>query len=170
MNSAETINSGNLKLAGYAVRNFDAEETGVVARAGLGLTDGVDVEGRVGFYDDLRYFAGDIEIWLVRGQQVDLSVGGGLHRRDFDGGADIFGIDAFAIASGRIGPSVELYGSADLDFERPDDPLEDFTLAHAVVGLEIAASESIDLHVEGGLGINDRSGDYLAAGIAFYLR
>jgi hypothetical protein len=170
MNSAETINPGNIKLAGYAVRDMDADETGLVARAGIGFAGGVDVEGRVGFYDGLRYFAGDLELWLVRGPGVDLSVGGGLHQRDFEAGPDVFGIDAFAIASGHLNPDLELYGSLDLDFERPDDPLADFTLAHAVAGLEIAASDSMDLHVEGGLGMNDRSSDYLAAGIAIYLR
>jgi hypothetical protein len=170
MNSAETIDPGNIKLAGYAVRDWDAEETGLVARAGIGLTGSADVEGRIGFYDGLRYFAADLELWLVRGPGVDLSVGGGLHQRDFEGGADVFGIDAFAIASGHLNPDLELYGSLDLDFERPDAPLGDFTLAHAVAGLEVAASDSLDLHVEGGLGINDRSSDYLAAGIAIYLR
>jgi hypothetical protein len=169
MNSAETINPGNIKLAGYAVRDMDADETGLVARAGIGFGGGVDVEGRVGFYDGLRYFGGDLELWVVRGP-LDVSVGGGFHQRDFEAGPDVFGIDAFAIASGHLNPDLELYGSLDLDFERPDEPLGDFTLAHAVAGLEVAASDSMDLHVEGGLGINDRSPDYLAAGIAIYLR
>lgn len=170
MESAETINPGNIKLAGYAVRNLDADETGVVARAGLGLAERLDVEGRVGFYDGLTYFGGDLELWLVRDRSnVDFSVGGGLHRSDFDGGPDIFGIDAFGILSGHVGDSVELYGSLDLDFERPDG-FDDYTLARAVAGLEVALSESVDLHFEGGAGLNDRTSDYLGGGIAIYIR
>lgn len=170
MESAETINPGNIKLAGYAVRNLDADETGVVARAGLGLAEGLDVEGRVGFYDGLTYFGGDLELWLVRDRSnVDFSVGGGLHRSDFDGGPDIFGIDAFGILSGHVSDDVELYGSLDLDFERPDER-DNYTLARAVAGLEVALSESIDLHFEGGAGLNDRTSDYLGGGIAIYIR
>jgi hypothetical protein len=170
MESAETINPGNIKLAGYAVRDLDADDTGFVARAGLGLAEGLDVEGRVGFYDGLTYFGGDLELWLVRDRSsVDFSVGAGVHRSDIEGAADVFGIDAFAILSGHLTESVELYGSLDLDFERPDER-DDYTLARAVAGLEIALSESIDLHLEGGAGLNDRSSDYLAGGIAIYLR
>ena len=170
MNSAETINPGNFKLAAYALRDLDADETGLVARAGFGLAEGVDIEGRAGFYDGLTYFGGDIELWLLRDRSsLDLSVGGGLHRSDFDGGPDVFGIDAFGIASGHITRTVELYGSVDLDFERPE-AFENYTLAHAVAGLEIGVSPSVDIHLEGGAGLNDRSSDYLAAGLAIYIR
>ena len=171
MNSAETINPGNFKLAGYAVRDLDADETGIVGRAGFGLAEGVDVEGRVASYDGLLYFGGDLELWLVRDRSsLDLSVGAGLHRSDFDGGVDVFGIDAFAIVSGHLSRSVELYASADLDFERPGEGFDGYTLAHAVAGLEVAVSDSLDFHFEGSAGLNDRSSDYLAAGLAIYIR
>lgn len=170
MNSAETINPGNFKLAGYAVRDLDADETGIVGRAGFGLAEGVDVEGRVAFYDGLTYFGGDLELWLIRDQSsLDLSVGGGMHRSDFDGGPDVFGIDAFSIVSGHLSRSVELYGCLDLDFERPD-VRGNYTLAHGVAGLEIRVSDQLDIHFEGGAGLNDRSSDYVAVGLAIYLR
>jgi hypothetical protein len=171
MYSAETITPGNFTIAAYPVRDLDADETGVVGRAGIALTEGVDVEGRVGFYDGLLYFGGDIELWLVRDRSsFDFSVGGGLHRSDFDGGVDVFGIDAFAILSGHLTPNVELYGALDLDFERPSERFDDYTLAHAVAGLEIRVSDALDVHLEGGAGLNDRSNDYLAAGLAVYIQ
>jgi len=170
MNSAETINPGNFKLAVYPVRDFDAEETGVVGRVGFGLAEGLDVEGSIGFYDGLRYFAGNAELWVVRERGFDMSLGAGMHRSDFEGSFDVFGIDAFTIVSGHLSPSLELYGALDLDFERPDEPFDDYTLAHAVAGFEVRLARDLDLQLEGGLGINDRSSDYASAGLSFYFR
>ena len=62
-----------------------------------------------------------------------------------------------------------LYGGFDLDFERPAEPFDAFTRAHVVAGLQKHLTKTIDLLVEGGLGLNDSSPEYVSVGLALLL-
>jgi Outer membrane protein beta-barrel domain len=192
MESAETINQGNIKLGTYPVFVFQHEadnEAGLGLMAGYGVTDNLDVEGRVAIYQNGTFFGGDVEYWLLRNQPLDLSVRGGLHfgTSDEDEGdavdilgdssGDTRGFDLSVIASAPVSPRLELFGALDLGFNAfdVDDAAEEdvdntFTNVHLVPGIEYAVNPKLDFLAEIGIGLNDDSSNYIAVGIAYYLR
>ena len=97
MNSAETINKGNFKIAGFPTvllgENGADNEWGIAARLGYGFTPSFDVEAKVAFFDGFKLYGVDAELWLVKGE-LDVSVAAGAHRADFDFGPDSTAIDA----------------------------------------------------------------------------
>ena len=173
MNSAETINKGNFKLMANPLVVFGKDggddEVGVAIAGGYGFTDRVDAEAKVAFFDDLTFIGGDVEVWLVKHQPVDVSVIGGFHAGRSDG----FNTKAFDITflgSGHVTPKLELYGGLDIAHNDIDDVDDSFTTVHLVPGIEYAISQDIDFVAEVGLGLNDDSHHYISGGIAFYIR
>ena len=65
MNSAETINQGNLKLAVFPTvlfgKNGGDSVWGVAGRFGYGFTKSLDIEAKVGFFKNTKYFGIDVE-------------------------------------------------------------------------------------------------------------
>jgi hypothetical protein len=176
LNSAETINRGNFKLTGAPMlvsgRPEIGDEVGVSVSGGYGVTDEVDVEARVSFFDDVKFFGGDVEYWFVKNRALDVSIAGGFHFGNSDHRFDTTGFDLTFLASGHVAPKLELYGGLDLAFESFTDDFidDDFTTAHLVPGIEYRVAPDIDLVAEFGIGLNDDSYHYLAGGVAFYFR
>ena len=173
MNSAETINKGNFKIAGFPTvllgENGADNQWGIATRFGYGFTSNFDVEAKVAFFDGFKLYGADAEVWLVKGD-LDVSVAAGAHRADFDFGPDSTAIDASALVSGNIARKLELYGGPNLSFESLDDVDENFTRAYLVAGVEYRVSDDVDLLAEFGLGLNDDSPNYASFGVALYLR
>ena len=181
LNSAETINRSNFKLDGAPMVTFgrDGSEStgGAVVSGGYGFTDRLDAEGRLAFFDDLTRVGGDVEYWLVKQRQLDVSLSGGFHveRVDRDDRPDLFnmyGFDVTFLTSGHVTPRLELYGGLDLAFNTITEDFDDnnYTTVHLVPGIEFSVSRDIDLVAEFGIGLNDDSRHYLAGGVAFYFR
>jgi hypothetical protein len=175
MNSAETINRGNFKIAAFPtvlLGEDDAEnEWGLATRLGYGFTDRFDVEAKLAFFDGLKMYGADAEYWLVRGR-TDVSVSGGFHLADFEGeGADSTALDLAAIASRDVGDDLELYLGGSLSFESLDD-VEDssFRRFYVVPGVEYRVAKDLDLLAEVGVGLTDESPNYVSFGAAFYVR
>jgi hypothetical protein len=173
MNSAETINKGNFKLMANPLVVFGKDggddEVGVAIVGGYGFTDRVDAEAKVSFFDDLTFIGGDVEVWLVKHEPIDVSVIGGFHV----GRSDAFDTTAFDVTflgSGHVTPKLELYGGLDIARNDIDDVDDSFTTVHLVPGIEYAISQDIDFVAEVGLGLNDDSHHYISGGIAFYFR
>ena len=175
MNSAETINKGNFKLAAFpTVFTGDDEggsDWGIATRAGYGLTDRFDVEAKLAFFDGLEMYGADAEYWLVRGR-TDVSLSGGLHFSDFEGeGADSKAIDLAAIVSRSVASRLEAYVGGSLSFESLDDVDDSsFERFYVVPGIEYKLGEDLDLLAEFGIGLTDESRTYLSFGLAYYLR
>ncbi len=174
MNSAETINKGNLKIALFPVVLFgedDAEsEWGVGTRFGYGFTDSFDLEGKLAFFDGFKLYGLDGEYWLVKGD-VDVSIQLGGHWASVDDGFDSKALDLSGIVSGNVAEKLELYGGLSASFESLDDVDDSsFTRLYLVPGLEYKVSDQLDLVAEFGLGLNDDSPNYLGFGLAFYFR
>jgi hypothetical protein len=176
LNSAETINRGNFKLTGAPMvifgKNGGDNDGGVSVSGGYGITDRFDVEGRVSFFDGVKFFGADAEYWLRKNRPVDFSVAGGFHVGDGDQQFDTTGIDLTFLASGHVTPRLEMYGGLDLAFNRINEDFSDdnYTTVHLVPGIEYSIAEDIDLVAEVGLGLNDDSHHYVAGGLAFYFR
>jgi hypothetical protein len=173
MNSAETINRGNFKIAGYPVVLFGEGEAdnswGGAGRFGYGFTDNFDVEAKVGFFEGFNLYGVDAELWIVKGAiDVSLSVGG--HLADVDAGSDSKAVDIAAMVSAHVTDRLELYGGLSLSFESLDDSDHDFTRTHLVPGIEYKIADNLDLLVEFGIGFGGDSPNYLAFGLAYYLR
>lgn len=174
MNSAETINQGNFKIAVFPTillgEDGGDSELGVAGRAGYGFTDSFDVEAKLAVFDGLKIYGADAELWLVKGR-TDASVSAGLHKSDFDGGFDSTAIDLAGILSHALGGKLEVYGGASVSFESVDDADDSgFTRLYLVPGIEYKVSEDLDFVAEFGAGLNDDSPNYLSLGLAFYLR
>jgi Outer membrane protein beta-barrel domain len=174
MNSAETINKGNFKIAAFPTLLFgedDADnEFGVAGRFGYGFTDRFDIEGKLAFFDGLQLYGLDAEYWVVKNRPVDVSVALGAHITDFEGG-DSSAIDTSLLASGHVSDNLELYGGLNVSFESIDDvPDSSFERVYLVPGLEYKIHDDLDLVAEFGIGLNDDSPNYVSAGLAFYIR
>src|SRR5688572_1446082 len=174
MNSAETINRGNFKLAVFPTMLLGEDggdnELGVAGRIGYGFTDSFDVEAKLAVFDGFKLYGADAELWLVKGK-TDVSVSAGAHKADFDGGFDSTAIDLAGILSHDLGGRLEVYGGASVSFESVDDVDDSsFTRFYLVPGLEYKVSEDLDFVAEFGAGLNDDSPNYLSLGLAFYLR
>jgi Outer membrane protein beta-barrel domain len=173
-NSAETINQGNFKIAGFPTIIFGEDgadnEFGLATRFGYGFTDSFDVEGKVAFFDNVTLWGADAEFWIVKGR-ADVSIAGGLHKASVDNGFDSTAIDTSLLVSSQVAHNLDLYGGLSLSFESLDDVDDsDFTRAYIVPGVEYKLSRQVDLVGEIGIGLNDDSPNYLSFGIAWYLR
>jgi hypothetical protein len=172
MNSAETINRGNFKIALFPVVLFgedDAEdEWGIGSRFGYGFTDSFDLEGKVAFFDGFTLYGLDGEYWLVKGG-VDFSIQLGGHWASVDDGFDSKALDLSGIVSGNVAEKLELYGGLSASFESLDDVDDSsFTRLYLVPGLEYKVRDNLDLVAEFGIGLNDDSPNYLGFGLAIY--
>ena len=173
MNSAETINKGNFKLAAFPAVLFGEGEAdnswGGAGRFGYGFTDSFDVEGKVGFFDGFNLYGVDAELWILKGD-VDASLSIGGHLADVDAGSDSKAVDISVLVSGHVTPRLELYAGLNLSFESLDDSDHDFTRTHLVPGVEYKIAENLDFLTEFGIGFGDDSPNYLAFGLAYYVR
>jgi hypothetical protein len=173
MNSAETINQGNLKLAVFPTvlfgKNGGDSVWGVAGRFGYGFTKSLDIEAKVGFFKGLKYFGVDVEYWFVKGGNLNVSAALGGHMTDYKGGGDSTGIDAALLASTRPVKNLEIYGGLMLSFDKVKNTDINFTLVHFVPGIEYRISDDIDFLAEVGIALNDDSRSYGSVGLAFYL-
>jgi hypothetical protein len=172
MNSAETINRGNFKIALFPAVLFGEDgaddQWGVGSRFGYGFTDRFDVEGKLAFFDGFKLYGLDGEYWLARGD-VDFSIQLGGHWAAVDDGFDSKALDLAGLLSGHVADKLELYGGVSVSFESLDDvPDSGFTRVYLVPGLEYKISEQLDLLAEFGIGLNDDSPNYVGFGLALY--
>jgi hypothetical protein len=174
MNSAETINQGNFKLALFPTvllgKNGADSIWGVAGRVGYGLTPRFDIEAKAAIFKGLKYFGADAEYWLVQGRNANVSVALGAHLTDSQEGADSAGIDTSLLFSTRPAKSLELYGGLKLAFDSYKNSDQNFTRAHLVPGLEYRLSSDLDFLAEFGIALNDNSHNYASVGLALYLR
>lgn len=176
MESAETINRGNFKLSGSPMmalgRDGAENDLGVAFKAGYGFTNFFDAEGKVGLFENLQFFGGDAEFWLMKNAPLDLSVAAGFHVGRSDVVPDRTGVDLTFLGSAPIARSLEFYTGLDFAFESLGNEVldHDFTTVHLVPGIEYAISPDLDFLAEVGLGLNDDAWHYFSAGLTFYLR
>jgi hypothetical protein len=173
MNSAETINQGNIKLALFPTvlfgKNGGDSVWGVAGRLGYGLTPRFDIEAKAAIFKDLRYFGVEAEYWLVQGRNANVSVALGAHMTDSQGGADSSGLDTSLLFSTKPAERLELYGGLKFAFDSVKNSDQNFTLAHLVPGLEYRISADLDFLAEFGIALNDNSRSYISVGLALYL-
>src|SRR5688572_11892253 len=123
MNSAETINRGNFKIAAFPTvllgEDGGDSEWGVATRLGYGFTSSFDVEAKLAFFDGFKLYGADAELWLIKGQ-TDVSAAVGAHKADFEGDFDTTAIDTSLMVSRNLGSNLELYGGLSVSFESVD--------------------------------------------------
>jgi hypothetical protein len=176
LESAETINPGNFKLAAYPLFVLPDEgdnDFALAASVGYGLSSSFDLEGRVAFSEDVTFLGGDGEYWLVKNQPLDLSLRGGAHLGMVDGDVgDTVGADVSVIASAPVASRLELIGALDMAFNSMDigADRDGFTTVHLVPGIEAAITPDLDFLAEFGIGVTDSSSHYVGFGLAFYVR
>jgi len=171
MNSAETINQGNLKLGIFPTvlfgKNGSDSVWGVAGRFGYGLTPRVDIEAKVGIFKGLKYFGVDVEYWLVKWENFNVSVALGAHLTDYNVGSNSSGIDTALLASTLPAKNLEIYGGLKLAFDSFKNS-DGYTLAHLVPGIEYRISDDLDFLAEVGIALNNNSRSYASVGLAYY--
>ena len=174
MNSAETINQGNFKLALFPTvllgKKGGNTAWGMAGRVGYGLAPRFDIEAKAAIFEGLRYFGAEAEYWLVQGRNANVSVALGAHMTDSKSGPDSSGIDTSLLFSTSPAKLLELYGGLKLAFDSFKNSDQNFTRAHLVPGLEYRLSPDLDFLAEFGLALNDNSLSYVSVGLALYLR
>jgi hypothetical protein len=173
MNSAETINQGNIKLALFPTvlfgKNGGDSLWGLAGRVGYGLTPRVDIEAKGASFKGIKYFGADIEYWLVQGRNANVSVALGAHLTNWQGGADSSGIDTSLLFSTRPAEHLELYGGLKLAFDSFKNSNDNWTYAQLVPGLEYRLSADLDFLAEFGIALNDNSRSYFSVGLSLYI-
>jgi hypothetical protein len=181
MNSAETINLGNLKLAIFPTllleKNGRPKEWGVFGRFGYGLTARVDIEAKVGIFKNIKYFGGDIEYWFIKGQNFNVSAAVGGHITNYNhdvfgdpNNSDSSGFDTVLLASTRPFRNLEIYGGFKLAVDSvknaDDNP---YLRMHFVPGIEYRISDDLDFLAEVGIPLKNYSRPYASIGFALYV-
>jgi hypothetical protein len=171
MNSAETINKGNLKLAIFPTLLFAKGGSdslwGVAGRFGYGLTSKIDIEAKAAFFKGLKYFGADVEYWFLKGEKFNASAALGAHMTDYSGGGDSKGIDAALLVSHRPVENLEIYAGLMSSFDSIKNG-DNYTLLHLVPGIEYRLSDDFDFLAEVGIALNDNSRSYGSVGLAYY--
>lgn len=172
MNSAETINPGNFKLAIFPTmligKNGGDSFWGVSGIGGFGLTRSVDIEAKGANYKNFTYFGVDLEYWFFRGRNVNASISAGWHMTDSKVGADSSGIDTTLLISTKPAKKLEIYGGLKFSFDSFKNSNQNLTLIHIVPGFEYRITSEIDFLAEFGISMNDDSRNYLSFGFAYY--
>ena len=174
MESAETINKGNFKLKALPMFILGSGDTrsGVVAGVGYGFTETFDFEANVARYKDVTLVGGNVEYWLIKGQQpLDLSASAGFHFAKSDFG-DQTGVDVTVIASHAATKKLDVYAALDMAFNKYRDnfPNNSYTQAHLVPGVEYKVHPDLDLLAEFGVALNSKGDNYVSFGLAYYVR
>jgi hypothetical protein len=174
MNSAETINKGNFKLMANPIvvfgKNGSDGETGVAVMGGYGFGKRFDVEAKASFFDGVKFFGADAEYWLVNTGPVNVSLIGGFHIADADGGSDAKGPDFTVLASGQVADKLELYGGLDFSKNSFDNSNFSYSTWHLVPGIEYKISPQLDFVGEFGIALNENAHHYVSVGLAFYTK
>ena len=130
MNSAETINQGNFKLALFPTvilgKNGGDSLWGTAGRFGYGFTSRFDIEVKAARFKGLTYFGVDAEFWLLQGRNANVSVALGGHLTNVNGGGDSSGVDTSILISTRPAGRLELYGAFKLAFDSVNDSDREF--------------------------------------------
>ena len=173
MNSAETINKGNLKLALFPTvlfgKNGGDSVWGLAGRFGYGLTHSLDIEAKAAFFKGLKYFGADIEYWFLKSGDFNGSAALGAHMTDYDGGGDTTGIDTSLLFSHKPVEKLEVYGGLMLAFDKVKNTDIKYTQIHLVPGIEYRINDSLDFLAEVGIALNADSRSYASVGLALYL-
>lgn len=172
LNSAETIKPWNFKLTIAPVmilgKNGGDSVWGIAGKGGLGLADRVDVELSGAYFENYLYLGVDLEYWLLKGSNVNVSASAGWHMTDFKTGPDSSGFDTTLIVSTRPVRNLEITGGLKFSFDYFQDTNQNITLIHFVPGFEYRITSQLDFLAEFGLALNDDSWGYLCFGFSYY--
>ena len=174
MESAETINKGNFKLKVLPMFILGSGDTqsALIGGVGYGFTETFDFEANVARRKDVTIIGGNVEYWLIKGQQpLDLSASVGAHLAKSDFG-DQTGVDVTVIASHAATKKLDVYAALDMAFNKYRDnlPNNNYTQAHLVPGVEYKVHPDLDLLAEFGVALNDKGDNYVSFGLAYYVR
>jgi hypothetical protein len=173
--SPDTIWYGNVRLEAAPAEMFPhdggTDRTGAAVRLGYGVTDNFDLEAKSGFFDGVTLLGGDghLRLYDRRDTLATLTVGG--HHAFVRDALDSNALDLSASLGHWFSPRLQLYAGAAYSFEKlnglPASADSTFSRWYAVPGLRVGVADRLDLLVEGGVGLNDNSPNYITAGFAF---
>ncbi len=172
MNSAETINKGNVKLGFFPTVLFgkNGEDTlfGAAGRVGIGLTTRFDIEVKGAIFQGLKYLGADAELWFLHGPNFNGSAALGVHMTNRQGGDDSRGVDTALLLSTRPVERLELYGGFKFAYDWVNGSDRTLAMMHLVPGLEFRISRSLDFLAEFGFALNGNARHYASLGLALY--
>jgi hypothetical protein len=156
----------------------------LLLRIGRGLTDAVELQGRVALAEDIVEGGVGVKARLASVGPLSVAVSAGAHAELFhtDFVPDwfrFFGADAALIASAKVRSAPTFYGALDMAFESANVDLQrdgtrmhlgGVTRASVVPGLDYALRDHLHIVAEVGAALNDRSFGYVAVGARYSWR
>ena len=175
MNSAETINQGNFKLALFPTvllgKNGGDPLWGLAGRFGYGFTPRFDIEAKARELQRTHLFRRRCRVLAPPRRECQCFGRAGRSHDECERGRGqlrhrYLAPDQRQAQAGKL----ELYGGLKLAFDSVKNSDQNFTLAHFVPGFEYAINSDLDFLAEFGIGLNDNSRSYVSVGLALYLR
>ena len=124
----------------------------------------------VAWFDNYKYLGADVELWLIKGTNANVSASFGLHLTDFKKGPDSNGIDTTLIVSTRPVRNLEITGGFKVSFDNFPDTRKNITLIHLVPGIECRITKKLDFLAEFGVSLTNNSWSYLCFGLSYYFQ
>lgn len=169
--SAATIWPGYLRLSAAPTFMFGKDgrpdRAGGAFRLGYGVSDSFDIEAKSAFFDGVTLLGAEGQYRFVHDGDTSVSLSVGGHQALVTGAPDSTALDLAGQLSERFGPRLEVFGGLAFSWETLNGPVgSDFTRFYLVPGMRVGVADRLDLLVEAGLGFNDNSPSFLAAGLA----
>jgi hypothetical protein len=168
--SAETPPAGNLELSAYPTmlfgRHNGPDRLGGAGRLGYGITNSLDIAGKLGVFSGFTLAGLDAELSFLRGP-IDMSAAVGAHKALVHDADNSTALDLTWLATAPITRDLALSGGATVSFESLDNvPHSGFTRVYLGPGLRYRLSSRLDLRAQAGIGVNHDSPSYVTVGIA----
>jgi hypothetical protein len=152
--TAGTLSPGKFALGINPV--FYGDNLGLYLRGGVGITHGIDMELKYGFFENEGYFGADLEWKLLSGKPSLSLVTGAHHWGEM-------GLDLGLNLSFPINRNVNIFTGIDSDIYF--DPNKGFVWLP--IGVEIYLRRNMSLIFEGDIPLNHHDGIF-GGGLAFY--
>jgi hypothetical protein len=91
------------------------------ARAGLGITRRMDMEAKGAIFKNLSNFGIDLELWFIKGRNINTSIAFRGHMTKPETGVDSYGIDGELLFSTTPVRNLEIYGGFNLALDTIKD-------------------------------------------------
>ncbi len=171
--SAETVPSGDLEIAAYPTelcgRAGGPNRYGGAGRVGYGITDSIDVAGKVGVFNGFTLVGLDGEYWFLHGP-VNMSFTLGAHKALIQDARNSTALDLAWLGTAPVTRRLALSGGVTVSFESLDGAANSgFKRIYIGPGLRYRLSQRVDFVTQVGIGVNGHNPSYLTTGFAMYV-
>jgi hypothetical protein len=159
-NTGKILRKGDMSIGSNGAIYTSPSDFQLNLFGGYGLSNGMDLSARLGFFSDDTYFGMDIEKSLMNSSKSDFSVSAGFHTQGD------FGLDASAVYSLELNKRSNIFTGIDTDIE-----LDGFSVFNPwlVVGVDFVLKKNTRFMFEGDLPLKNGLPSRLVFGFHYFL-